>query len=164
MEINIIMPTYGKKLLDNNGNTILPKTRTNLIYHGSTLLSTKINTIDTEISNIKNGTTKVDTAIRVKDADLTNTYRIFANNTTDGSQVTFWNDQLGRAVPYVKAIADQNGNEISSTYLKRSGGYVTGVVKTNESTADMEYRFRNSRVMTSAGANVSSNGMLFYRM
>ena len=28
------MATYGKKLTDGNGNTLLPKTRTNLVYHG----------------------------------------------------------------------------------------------------------------------------------
>ena len=157
------MPTYGKKLLDNNGNTILPKTRSNLVYHGSTLLSKYLD-------NIVNGTTKVDTAIRLKDADLTNTYRVYSNGTSDGSQVTFWNDQLGKAVPYLNAInatkatQDGSGNTITSTYLKLSGGTMTGTVKTNESKADMEYRFRNSRVLTSAGANVSSNGMIFYRM
>ena len=98
------MPTYGKKLLDNNGNVILPKTRSNLVYHGSTLLSTYLD-------NIVNGSVTVGNANKLigREAVVSNgAWHLKA--TTDGS-----------IVPYSRASSDKNGNEISSTYVSKTG-------------------------------------------
>ena len=43
------MAVYGKKLLDNEGNTILPKTRSNLVYMSDD------NTVEDTIEKIKSG-------------------------------------------------------------------------------------------------------------
>ena len=43
------MAVYGKKLLDNEGNTILPKTRSNLVYMSDD------NTVEDTITKIKSG-------------------------------------------------------------------------------------------------------------
>lgn len=102
------MPTYGKKLLDNNGNTILPKTRSNLVYHGSTLLSTKLNSIDTEISNIKNGTTTV-----AKATALT-------TNAGDSNTPVYFSN--GKPVSTGKSFAN---------YVPKSGGNMTGALTCN---------------------------------
>ena len=102
------MPTYGKKLLDNNGNVILPKTRSNLVYHGSTLLSTKINNIDTEITNIKNGTTTV-----AKATALT-------TNAGDSNTPVYFSN--GKPVSTGKSFAN---------YVPKSGGNMTGALTCN---------------------------------
>ena len=47
------MATYGKKLLDINGNIILPKTRSSLVYMDDN------STVEDKISSILNGTTVV---------------------------------------------------------------------------------------------------------
>ena len=51
------MAVYGKKLLDNEGNTILPKTRSNLVYMSDD------ETVEDKINGIINGT------IQVKEAE-----------------------------------------------------------------------------------------------
>ena len=91
------MATYGKKLLDATGNVILPKTRSNLVYHGSTLLSTKLNSIDKEISNIKNGTTKVAKA-----------------TTADNANAVAWNNVSGKP----SSFTPSSHNPVSYTHLK----------------------------------------------
>ena len=102
------MPTYGKKLLDATGNVILPKTRSNLVYHGSTLLSTKINNIDTEITNIKNGTTTV-----AKATALT-------TNAGDSNTPVYFSN--GKPVSTGKSFAN---------YVPKSGGNMTGALTCN---------------------------------
>ena len=47
------MATYGKKLLDNNNNVILPKTRSNLVYMDNN------ETVEDTINKIISGTTVV---------------------------------------------------------------------------------------------------------
>ena len=91
------MSTYGKKLLDATGNVILPKTRSNLVYHGSTLLSTKINNIDTEITNIKNGTTKVAKA-----------------TTADNANAVAWNNVSGKPSSFTPSSHNQAASTIST--------------------------------------------------
>ena len=86
------MATYGKKLLDATGNVILPKTRSNLVYHGSTLLSTKLNSIDKEISNIKNGTTKVAKA-----------------TTADNANAVAWNNVSGKPSSFTPSSHKSGG-------------------------------------------------------
>ena len=128
------MPTYGKKLLDNNGNTILPKTRSNLVYHGSTLLSTKINNIDTEITNIKNGTTTVGrsaVANAVRDQNVSGRNYGLYQTSGDTSGIAIWDLTLNKPRVFNNAIADQNGNVINTTYLKLSGGNMTGALTCN---------------------------------
>lgn len=91
------MATYGKKLTDGNGNTLLPKTRTNLVYHGSELLSTKIDNIDTAIKNIVNGTAKV------------------ANATTaDTANAVAWNNVSGRPSSFTPSSHNQAASTIST--------------------------------------------------
>ena len=102
------MPTYGKKLLDATGNVILPKTRSNLVYHGSTLLSTYLDNIDTEITNIKNGTTTV-----AKATALT-------TNAGDSNTPVYFSN--GKPVSTGKSFAN---------YVPKSGGNMTGALTCN---------------------------------
>ena len=161
------MPTYGKKLLDNNGNTILPKTRSNLVYHGSTLLSTKINNIDTEITNIKNGTTTVGrsaVANAVRDQNVSGRNYGLYQTSGDTSGIAIWDLTLNKPRVFNNAIADQNGNVINTTYLKLSGGNMTGnlnAYSTNRAGACV----RNNLVKDSTGStNISTNLIHFNRL
>ena len=131
------MPTYGKKLLDNNGNVILPKTRSNLVYHGSTLLSTKLNSIDTEISNIKNGTTTV-----AKATALT-------TNAGDSNTPVYFSN--GKPVSTGKSFAN---------YVPKSGGILTGMITCNGGIACATDKSPGStwnRVHPTLIPNISSN-------
>ena len=133
----IVMPTYGKKLLDATGNVILPKTRSNLVYHGSTLLSTKINNIDTEITNIKNGTTTVAkaTALTTNAGDV-NTPIYFSG---------------GKPVSTGKSFAN---------YVPKSGGTLTGMITCNGGIACATDKSPGStwnRVHPTLIPNISSN-------
>ena len=54
------MATYGKKLLDSEGNIILPKTRSSLVYmDDNSTVEDKISSILSEITKIKDGSTVV---------------------------------------------------------------------------------------------------------
>ena len=136
------MPTYGKKLLDNNGNTILPKTRSNLVYHTnnqlvSTVLdnlSTNISAISTSIANITDGTTTVGrsaVANAVRDQNVSGrNYGLYQTN-GDTSGIAIWDLNLNKQRVFNNAIADQNGNVINTTYLNRGGGNMTGALTCN---------------------------------
>ena len=110
------MPTYGKKLLDNNGNVILPKTRSNLVYHTnnqlvSTILdnlSTNISAISTSIANIKNGTTTVGKATAL------------TTNAGDSNTPVYFSN--GKPVSTGKSFAN---------YVPKSGGNMTGALTCN---------------------------------
>ena len=136
------MPTYGKKLLDATGNVILPKTRSNLVYHGSTLLSTKIDNIDTEISNIKNGTTTVAkaNALTTTTAGDSNTPVYFSN---------------GNPVSTGKSFAN---------YVPKSGTTMTGNLNaygTNRANSSL----RNISIKDSSGNTMqSTNSVVFTRL
>ena len=133
----IVMPTYGKKLLDATGNVILPKTRSNLVYHGSTLLSTKIDNIDTEISNIKNGTTTV-----AKATALT-------TNAGDSNTPIYFSG--GKPVSTGKSFAN---------YVPKSGGTLTGMITCNGGIACATDKSPGStwnRVHPTLIPNISSN-------
>ena len=135
------MPTYGKKLLDATGNVILPKTRSNLVYHGSTLLSTKLNSIDTEISNIKNGTTTV-----AKATALT-------TNAGDSNTPVYFSN--GKPVSTGKSFAN---------YVPKSGGNMTGNLNAY-STNRAGDCVRNNLVRDSTGyTDVSTNLIHFNRL
>ena len=120
------MPTYGKKLLDNNGNTILPKTRTNLIYHGSTLLSTYLD-------NIVNGSVTVGkaTALTTNAGDANtpiyfsggkpvSTGKSFANyvpksgTTMTGNLTAYGTNRANSSLRNI-SIKDSSGNTMQST-------------------------------------------------
>ena len=135
------MPTYGKKLLDNNGNTILPKTRSNLVYHGSTLLSTKLNSIDTEITNIKNGTTTV-----AKATALT-------TNAGDSNTPVYFSN--GKPVSTGKSFAN---------YVPKSGTTMTGNL-TAYGTNRANSSLRNISIKDSSGNTMqSTNSVVFTRL
>ena len=135
------MPTYGKKLLDATGNVILPKTRSNLVYHGSTLLSTKLNSIDTEISNIKNGTTTV-----AKATALT-------TNAGDSNTPVYFSG--GKPVSTGKSFAN---------YVPKSGGKMTGNLNAYSTNRAGEC-VRNNLVKDSTGStNISTNLIHFNRL
>ena len=130
------MPTYGKKLLDNNGNVILPKTRSNLVYHGNVLLSTKLNSIDTEITNIKNGTTIVGrsaVANAIRDGNNPDIrYNINAADPLNSDSNIILQDISNNKVRGIEyANTDKQGNVIHTTYLKLSGGNMTGTLTCN---------------------------------
>ena len=120
------MPTYGKKLLDNNGNVILPKTRTNLIYHGSTLLSTYLD-------NIVNGSVTVGkaTALTTNAGDANtpiyfsggkpvSTGKSFANyvpksgTTMTGNLNAYGTNRANSSLRNI-SIKDSSGNTMQST-------------------------------------------------
>ena len=67
------MATYGKKLLDMNGNVILPKTRSSLVYMDDN------ETVEDTINKILNGTTAVGKATKLATA------RKIGNASFDGS-------------------------------------------------------------------------------
>ena len=129
------MPTYGKKLIDNNGNVILPKTRTNLIYHGSTLLSTYLDNIDTEISNIKNGTTTVAkaTALTTTTAGDSNTPVYFSN---------------GKPVSTGKSFANYVSKDSTSTISVPSMATAILHLVTTGQEASIEYKNGSSKGWT----------------
>ena len=120
------MPTYGKKLLDNNGNTILPKTRSNLVYHGSTLLSTYLD-------NIVNGSVTVGkaTALTTNAGDANtpiyfsggkpvSTGKSFANyvpksgTTMTGNLNAYGTNRANSSLRNI-SIKDSSGNTMQST-------------------------------------------------
>ena len=124
------MPTYGKKLLDNNGNVILPKTRTNLIYHGSTLLSTYLD-------NIVNGSVTVGKATAL------------TTNAGDSNTPVYFSN--GKPVSTGKSFAN---------YVPKSGGILTGMITCNGGIACATDKSPGStwnRVHPTLIPNISSN-------
>ena len=124
------MPTYGKKLLDATGNVILPKTRSNLVYHGSTLLSTYLD-------NIVNGSVTVGKATALTtNAGDSNTPIYFSN---------------GKPVSTGKSFAN---------YVPKSGGILTGMITCNGGIACATDKSPGStwnRVHPTLIPNISSN-------
>ena len=124
------MPTYGKKLLDATGNVILPKTRSNLVYHGSTLLSTYLD-------NIVNGSVTVGKATAL------------TTNAGDANTPIYFSN--GKPVSTGKSFAN---------YVPKSGGILTGMITCNGGIACATDKSPGStwnRVHPTLIPNISSN-------
>ena len=99
------MATYGKKLLDMNGNVILPKTRSNLVYMNND------ETVENTINKIISGTTVVGKATKLATA------RKIGNASFDGSgNITL--AQIGAATTEQGTKADNA--------MPKSGGQMNG--------------------------------------
>ena len=135
------MATYGKKLLDVNGNIILPKTRSSLVYMDDN------STVEDTIKKILNGTTIVGKATKLATA------RKIGNATFDGSgNITL--AQIGAATTAQGTKADNampksggsfTGNTIANS-INRAGGFI-----------------RNIEVKSSAESFISTDLIMFYR-
>ena len=120
------MATYGKKLLDVNGNIILPKTRSSLVYMDDN------STVEDTIKYILNGTTVVGKATKLATA------RKIGNASFDGSSnITL--AQIGAATTAQGTKADNA--------MPKSGGTFTGTVMTNAASKYNGYIFRNINVI-----------------
>ena len=106
------MATYGKKLLDSEGNIILPKTRSSLVYmDDNSTVEDKISSILSEITKIKDGTTVVGKATKLATA------RNIGNASFDGSEdITL--AQIGAATTAQGTKADNA--------MPKSGGQMNG--------------------------------------
>ena len=139
------MATYGKKLLDGEGNIILPKTRSSLVYMDDN------STVEDTIKKILNGTTVVGKATKLATA------RKIGNASFDGSgNITL--AQIGAATTAQGTKADNA--------MPKSGGTFTGkvVMQWSGNGADTSgLQVMNNLCQTSAGANVSSRGFIFRR-
>ena len=108
------MATYGKKLLDINGNVILPKTRSSLVYMDNN------STVEDTINKIISGTTVVGKATKLTTA------RNIGNASFDGSgDITL--AQIGAATTEQGTKADNA--------MPKSGGTFTGDVLLDCSTS-----------------------------
>ena len=102
------MATYGKKLLDNNNNVILPKTRSSLVYMDDN------STVEDTINKIISGTTVVGKATKLATA------RNIGNASFDGSgDITL--AQMG--IPAFPVEYSKNGIIMNSNFTLLSGGY-----------------------------------------
>ena len=133
------MPTYGKKLLDNNGNVILPKTRTNLIYHGSTLLSTYLD-------NIVNGSVTVGKATAL------------TTNAGDSNTPIYFSG--GKPVSTGKSFANYVAKDSTSTISVPSMATAILHLVTTGQEASIEYKNSSSKGWT-AGAGCGGSGNFF---
>ena len=133
------MPTYGKKLLDNNGNTILPKTRSNLVYHGSTLLSTYLD-------NIVNGSVTVGKATAL------------TTNAGDSNTPVYFSN--GKPVSTGKSFANYVAKDSTSTISVPSMATAILHLVTTGQEASIEYKNSSSKGWT-AGAGCGGAGNKF---
>ena len=162
------MATYGKKLLDSEGNIILPKTRSSLVYmDDNETVEDKIKKILSEITKIKNGSTVV---------ALTNNSKVFKSSDAN----TYWNARFVTGDEGVSCRVynvdtkkdmnvvgiDQTARNTANAAMPKSGGRFTGkvVMQWSGSGADTSgLQVMNNLCQTSAGANVSSKGFIFRR-
>ena len=137
------MATYGKKLLDGEGNIILPKTRSSLVYMDDN------STVEDTIKKILNGTTVVGKANKLATA------RNIGNASFDGSgNITL--AQIGAATAAQGTKADNA--------MPKSGGTFTGNA-VSYSTNRMGDNVRNIGVYDSAGVSaISTNAIRFTRV
>ena len=127
------MATYGKKLLDVNGNVILPKTRSSLVYmDNNETVEDTIKNILSEITKIKDGTTTTNASkILGEQASMANpAHNCFYLAATDTSGL---NVKDGARSYYSSLFAknDWSGRQIDTTYMPKSGGIFTGRVTFN---------------------------------
>ena len=160
------MATYGKKLLDSEGNIILPKTRSSLVYmDDNSTVEDKISSILSEITKIKDGTTVVETARQIRDANMQD--QIYQIYTADGSgnNVSIFSISKAKNIPVEcssRAISDELGRSIHNTYMPVSGGYFSSPPYTDQSTQWSGPYFRNFAVYSGASF-VATNGIIAYR-
>ena len=121
------MATYGKKLLDINGNIILPKTRSSLVYmDDNETVEDKISSILSEITKIKDGSTVVGKALTIRDANITDkNYQFYSAANTS---IAIWDATLNNSRPIDRAVNDINANPIHTTYMPKGGGTFTGAI------------------------------------
>ena len=105
------MAVYGKKLLDNEGNTILPKTRASLVY------TSDDETVEDTINGIKNGSIQVGSALNTskvigRDAVYSPQGWWYLHNT--GSDIHIQN-----CIPYAAACMDHQGKWITDYMPKK---------------------------------------------
>ena len=99
------MAVYGKKLLDNEGNTILPKTRSNLVYMSDD------NTVEDTITKIKSGEIVVGKA--------TDTSKVIGRDAVYSPQGWWYMHNTGtdihvqNCIPYFAACTDHQGKWIT---------------------------------------------------
>ena len=160
------MATYGKKLLDVNGNIILPKTRSSLVYmDDNSTVEDKITSILSEITKIKDGTTIVKNAKQIVDGnDDSQIYQIYSSDGS-GNNVSIFSISKATNIPVEcssRAISDELGRSIHNTYMPVSGGQFTGNV-VGYNTARAGGCLRNFYVRNSGGTNLSSNAIVGIR-
>lgn len=111
------MAVYGKKLIDNEGNTILPKTRSNLVYMSDD------STVEDKIADIIDGTITVgnaNKALYIRDAvDSSKSYIITVNGEDPNLLLLLKGDWSGERC-YLLARDD--------TKMPLTGGTFTGWV------------------------------------
>ena len=161
------MATYGKKLLDVNGNVILPKTRSSLVYmDDNETVEDKISSILSEITKIKDGTTLVGKALSIRDANVTdkeyNFYSTDTSSVTANTPIAIWDETLNGSRPIDRAVNDVNAKPIHTTYMPKSGGQFTGNA-VGYSTKRAGGCFRNFYVRNSGGTDLSTNAIVGYR-
>ena len=161
------MATYGKKLLDNSGNIILPKTRSSLVYmDDNETVEDKIGSILSEITKIKDGTTLVGRALSIRDANVTdknyNFYSTDTSSVTANTSIAIWDETLNGSRPVDRAVNDVNAKPIHTTYMSKAGGTFTGTAIANSTNRSGEV-IRNIGVKNSAAAFVSTNLISCYR-
>ena len=134
------MATYGKKLLDVNGNVILPKTRSSLVYmDDNSTVENKINGIlnsvnsnTSEINKIKDGSTVVGKALSIRDANVTdkeyNFYSTDKSSATANTSIAIWDETINGSRPVDRAVNDVNAKPIHTTYMPKGGGTFTGAI------------------------------------
>ena len=158
------MATYGKKLLDGEGNIILPKTRSSLVYmDDNSTVENKISSILSEITKIKDGTSPVK---YVRDANLVNLkYGFYAPSSSDpgsNTPIRIWDAQISKSRPIDRAVNDVNAKPIHTTYMPKSGGTFTG----NTIAIDKNRAggcIRNITVKNTAESEICTDVIIFYR-
>ena len=108
------MAVYGKKLLDNEGNTILPKTRSNLVYMSDD------STVEDTIAGIKSGSIAVGNSNKLNGRETRFSGPYWALKAT-GSDTP-----LNGAIPYYAAVCDNEGNQFQAAYARLTGCHFSG--------------------------------------
>ena len=146
------MAVYGKKLLDSEGNTILPKTRASLVY------TSDDETVEKKISCIIDGTIQVGSASKalyIRDAvDPSKTYIITVNGDDPNTLLLLNGDWSGER-KYLVARDD--------TKMPVSGGTFTGSVKA-AGILNTGIYLRNTNVINSSWTNVQSDYFVAQRV
>ena len=122
------MAVYGKKLLDNEGNTILPKTRASLVY------TSDDSTVEDKISDIIDGTIQVkeaENAEKAWSADrLIGRAAVYSGNGYWYMHNTGSDIHIQNCIPYFAACTDHQGKWITD-YMPKTGGTFSGGVSVN---------------------------------
>ena len=123
------MATYGKKLLDSEGNIILPKTRSSLVYMDDN------STVEDTIKKILSGETPVEKAI---DCSSAGNLRMYNTNTKetcyvglssedpDGTKAFLWDATHSKSI----TLPGIDTNAVPKTGCVLEGEFVTGTVST----------------------------------